>query len=193
MFKKVAIAVALTGFSVASQGENFLDKLTSQAPGNMDYKYVTANYVDYDPSFDGFGFSVSYPVKQNIVIQGYYDTTSRSSVDLTVLGADALIHQDLPSIEDTDVFYGAGFRRYSASVGSFSNSDSGLVFTAGLRKEVTPDLEVHGKAAFDTAGENDFQFGGGAVYQVTDELHAEAQLIFADADRLSFGVRYYMQ
>ena len=192
MFNRSFITILMLGAALSVQAEGFFDKLASKKPGNMNYKYLSLSYVDYDDVGDGIGFIGSFEIKKNIAAVFYYDSVSDNNVDGTVLGLDALVHQPFSGAKDTDLFYGVGFRRVEVEVGSFDASESGLVLTAGLRNEVDPDLEVNGRVAFETVDENDLEVAIGAVYEISEHLHFQGELLFADTDRLGLGVRYYI-
>lgn len=191
MFNRLFFVMSLCFFALPSMAQNFFDDLLSKPPGDMNYRYLSVSFVDYDEAGDGLGFSGSFEVKENIAAQIYYDNTSENSVDVTVLGADAIVHQEMPKMDSTDLILGAGVRKVDVP----SDSEFGLVFTAGARKEMDPDLEFNAMVQIETVDGMDIDFGFGGVYEISPILHFQADYRIAGEDgfdRLGLGVRYYL-
>ncbi len=185
MFYRLLLIIIPLCFSGAAYAESFFNKVLTNEPGEMGYKYVSLTFVDNRTFDSGISFYGSFPLANNVVVDTYYEALS----DITVIGVGGLLHQTTGLIDDADINLAAGFRRYSYDAGG---SDSGLVASLGVRKEMNPDFELNTKATLAFVDDTDLEVEVGAVYEITNALHLDGKVTFADTDKLNIGIRYYL-
>ncbi|MGD8484579.1 MAG: hypothetical protein PVJ63_06355 [Thioalkalispiraceae bacterium] len=179
----------LLGFTVTSHAADF----------NYNYGQLTYDDIDIDfpgiTSIDGDGFSVagSFAVAPNVFVAAKFGSWDLDyGIDATGYELGGGYH--MPLDQKTDMIFGFSFGNIDLDSGAGSADTDVIEFSAGLRHQLNPQIELAGKIAYVDydEGDSDIGFDVGAAYAFTQTVSGVVNFGFGDdVDTLSFGARMY--
>ncbi len=163
------------------------------------WKYMQVDRQSGDP--DGWKFSGSYPVAENIYIFGSDLFLQEDGLNGTLLKLGAGYHMPLDlGMSEGDMFseteaYGQfAFQHLNVSGGTVAGQEDGFELGGGVRSIVTDRVEAQvevGYTEIDASGLNNFYFNVRGEYEFTRNVAATVGFQVDDEEYLNVGVRFY--
>jgi hypothetical protein len=157
-----------------------------------EFRYTLDAEIDDTLADDGDGFAFGGSLRVNdmfYAIADYETLDYDNDIETTVLqlGAGAIFSQSKMDVVAELALVDAEVER-----GSFDDSDTGFRLSGGVRGYVAPKVEARGFLNYVDIEDDDTFITISADYFFTDTLSFNVLKDFGgDAERLSFGVRYY--
>ncbi len=188
MFRKTTLmALALyAGTAGLAQAQDFI----KSGPSVFNYNFVEGAYVDVDGT-DGIALTGSGDVADNIAILVSYTRVSEGSADADGISFGGVYHVKAGNFPMADWVFSGGFERVEVTSGPFSDSDSGLFLSGGIRYGFSEAFEGNATLGLSTLGDTDIGFALRGLYNITPQLSAFAEADIGEDTAIGIGLRYY--
>lgn len=158
-----------------------------KGPSVFNYNFLEAKYIDADGS-DGFGFTASADIQQNIALRADYTQLSAGRFDATALRFGGTYYIQSQAYPQADWVFSGGFDRYDFDLGG---DDSGLFFSAGTRYALNDKMEANAAIEVTTAGDTDITIKLAGLYEVAAGFSALLETDIGDDSAIALGFRFY--
>lgn len=157
------------------------------------YNYLQGQWQESEledsrAEFDGIGVAASFELNQQFFAFGQFSSLDDRGVDLDRWAIGAAYK--MPFGTNTDLNFGAGIVDYEINTGPFSDDDSGLMLTAGIRSMLDKQLEVGASASYEDAYDIDMLLNVYGAWHFTPQLAAGLTLTEGDLETTAVFVRY---